>query len=419
MRPAAVVMNMFYTGLGIARSLGEQGIRVIGLTAQRGIYGNYTRYAEIVFSPDSRNDPQGLLQFLLKLGEQAGVGSVLFPTRDDDVLFLDRFRVQLDPYFSLVVPPKQAVSACLDKWQTYLCASKAGVPAPKCWLIEGDDDLSRAAAEVTYPCVLKPVSAHNWRRRGNWELVGGRKAVEVPSRDQLLAEYGAISRADKRALLQEMVPGGDDCLVVVGCYVDRHLHWAASFNAQKLLQDPPGFGTGCILQTANLPELTGPTMRLLQEMQFSGIAEVEYKWDPALGVHKLIEVNARPWDQHSLGRACGADLIYLAYCDHAGLPMPAVRVKNSTWKWVADDGFVMAACRAFGRRDGRLRTLFRLSRGRKVHGIWSVKDPLPLLIYFSTRLFPQLAGAGFKRLWSRITPRTPEHACAAKGESTI
>jgi len=36
MSPVAVVMNMFYTGLGIARSLGEQGIPVIGLTAQVG-----------------------------------------------------------------------------------------------------------------------------------------------------------------------------------------------------------------------------------------------------------------------------------------------------------------------------------------------------------------------------------------------
>ena len=31
----AIVMNMFYTGLGIARSLGERGISVIGITAER------------------------------------------------------------------------------------------------------------------------------------------------------------------------------------------------------------------------------------------------------------------------------------------------------------------------------------------------------------------------------------------------
>ena len=44
-------MNMFYTGLGIARSLGEKGIPVIGLSAHRGVYGEYTRYAKIMRSP--------------------------------------------------------------------------------------------------------------------------------------------------------------------------------------------------------------------------------------------------------------------------------------------------------------------------------------------------------------------------------
>ena len=58
-RPPAVVMNMFYTGLGIARSLGEHKIPVIGLTSQRGIYGNFTRYAKTVFCPDSRREPTG------------------------------------------------------------------------------------------------------------------------------------------------------------------------------------------------------------------------------------------------------------------------------------------------------------------------------------------------------------------------
>ena len=93
-------MNLFYTGLGIARSLGERGIPVFGLTAKRGIYGNYTRYATPVVSPDSREEPEALLSFLLKTGERFTRPALLFPTRDDDVLFLDRFRKELAPWVS-------------------------------------------------------------------------------------------------------------------------------------------------------------------------------------------------------------------------------------------------------------------------------------------------------------------------------
>src|SRR6185312_5018624 len=189
MQPPAVVMNMFYTGLGIARSLGERGIPVIGLSAQHGIYGNYTRYARTVFSPDSRKDPEGLLAFLLQLGQETGGRGVLFPTRDDDVVFLNRYRKELSPFFSLVTPSSEAVAVCLDKWQTYLHAKRAGVATPPCWTIESDADLARAMEEVAYPAVLKPLAAHHWRQARNWEIVGARKAIEVHSREELMFEY--------------------------------------------------------------------------------------------------------------------------------------------------------------------------------------------------------------------------------------
>src|SRR5580693_5750499 len=96
---AAIVMNMFYTGLGIARSLGEQGISVIGLSSHRGACGNFTRYARVRSAPDSREQPDQLLEFLLALGRDARSRCVIFPTRDDDVLFLARFREQLQPFF--------------------------------------------------------------------------------------------------------------------------------------------------------------------------------------------------------------------------------------------------------------------------------------------------------------------------------
>src|SRR4051794_6728413 len=91
----AIVMNVYYTGLGIARSLGQRGIPVLGLSAERGVYGNLTRYAKIMLSPDSRTEPEALLSYLLRMGSTFPERPVIFPTRDDDVLFLDRYRTQL------------------------------------------------------------------------------------------------------------------------------------------------------------------------------------------------------------------------------------------------------------------------------------------------------------------------------------
>ena len=400
-RPAevatAVVLNMFYTGLGIARSLGERGIPVIGLSAHRRVYGNFSRYARTLHCADSRSEPEALLKQLVALGKELNRRAVLFPTRDHDLVFVDRFREQLELYFELVAPSSESLERCLNKWDTYQAAVAAKVATPSSWLIRDAGELRQAAAVVKYPCVLKPVAAHHWRTAGNWDVVGGRKAISVGSRDALIAEYTAIASAEQRALLQEQVPGADDALLIVACYVDRESNFQASFNIQKLVQTPVGFGTGCIVQSTDRPELLEPTIRLLREVNFTGIAEVEYKYDAAAGEYKLIEINPRPWDQHRIGAACGVDLIYLAYCDHAGLPKPTVRTAFTARKWVAEDAFVMAALRLLWRREWAVADLFRQARGRKVYAIWSARDPLPFVAYVVS-LVPRLCGMAFQAI---------------------
>jgi D-aspartate ligase len=422
MRPAAVVMNMFYTGLGIARSLGEKGIPVIGLTAQRGIYGNFTRYAKSVACPDSRNEPEELLAFLLKLGKSMESRSVLFPTRDHDLVFLDRFRKELEPIYSLVVPESGPLSACLDKWQTYLAAEQAGVPTPKCWLIGNRQQLLERAGEVGYPCILKPVAAHYWRREGNWNLVGGRKVVCIESRDQLLAEHAVVARADERVLLQEMIPGGDECLVIAACYLDRKSNLVAGFNARKLAQAPRLVGTGCIVQAADHAELFDPAVRLLKALRYTGVAEVEFKWDAARKVYQLIEINPRPWDQHRLGVACGNDLMLLAYHEHAGLPMAPVRPRLSAQKWVAEDTLAMSILEMLWARDQAWRSLLRLARGERIFAIWSRRDPLPALAYLVTHFIPRLIGRIMRVLRAALKKNSPAQLVFRKGagyESTL
>jgi len=190
----------------------------------------------------------------------------------------------------------------------------------------------------------------------------------------------------------------------------------AGFNTQKLVQCPEGFGTGCIVQTAERPELFDPSIRILQAMKFTGIAELEYKWDAAERQFKLIEINPRPWDQHRLGKDCGTDLIYLAYCEHAGLPMPAARGRTVARKWIAEDTFVMTALRLLWRRDPKLRSLFRLARGKRTYAIWSARDPLPFVSHFVLYFIPALVRAGAQAVCAAFKRRLhPEKFNQQKG----
>jgi predicted ATP-grasp superfamily ATP-dependent carboligase len=277
--PGTVVMNLSYTGLGIARSLGARGVPVTGLSATGGVYGNFTRYAKVLRCPDSKEEPEALLDLLLRLGAKADHKQIVFPTRDHDVVFLDRFREELDPYFVAMIPPRDSLSACLDKWETFRAARRAGVSTPACWKIEAAADLEAAIGQMRFPCVLKPLEAHHWRGSGTWGRVGGRKAICVHSAGELRREYAAVSAVECRALVQELVPGDDDQLFVAACYLDARSELRAGFTARKLVQVPEGFGTGCVVQAADRPELMAAAVRLLREIGFEVICVVEFKCD--------------------------------------------------------------------------------------------------------------------------------------------
>jgi predicted ATP-grasp superfamily ATP-dependent carboligase len=391
-----VVINLFYTGVGIGRSLGSRGVPVIGLTAHRAAYGNFSRYITAVRCADSSSEPERLLPQVIELGRTLNARGVLFPTRDSDLVFLDQYREELEPYFHLVVPPAAALRRCLDKWETHTSAVRAGVPAPKSVVVAGEEDLPRVGTEVGFPCVVKPLASHHWRSAANWALVGARKAIGANSADDLRAAYRAVAAANRRVLVQECIPGADDALIVAACYIDKQGAFRGGFNVQKLVQVPSGFGTGCIVQSADRPELMDRTIALLRAMEFTGVAEVEYKWDERDQEYKLIEVNPRPWDQHSLGAAAGIDLIRLAYDDHAGLPLTAQKAPFVERKWIAEDTLLLTTLRLlWNRQAGGVRTLWRNARGKRVYGIWSARDPLPLIACAAT-LGAELAAMGLK-----------------------
>jgi D-aspartate ligase len=405
--PAAIVMNMFSTGLGIARSLGPRGVPVIGLSAHRRAFGNYTRYARVRRAPDSRSEPERLLPFLLDLADGLGAPAVIFPTRDDDLVFLDRFRRELERSFLLVLPGPEALDVCLDKAKTAAAAERAGVKTPHSQAIQSRAELDRLLPGLAFPCVLKPQAAHHWRKPGVWQSAGSRKAIAAASAQQLQAEYDRICPREPRALVQEIVPGGDDCLWIAACYLDREGKFAGGFTAQKLLQVPAGFGTGCVVQTVDRPDLLARAAALLESIGFRGLAEVEFKKDAADGEYKLIEINPRPWDQHLLGRACGPDLVYLAYCDLAGLPKPATALRTVGHKWIAEEVYAFLLLRALFRRSGHFGELLRVARGRRVYSAASLRDPLPLAAMVALGIIPDLAWLGREWLKKLFRPSRP------------
>jgi D-aspartate ligase len=388
--PPVVILNMFYSGLGIARDMAGKGVRVVGLSADRKIYGNFTRLCEVRWAPNSQEEPEELAAMLLKLSSELE-GAVIFPTRDADVLLLDRFRDVLSPHYQLAIPPSDCLLRVMNKHALAVAAQGAGIPVPRTTLVSSRANLAGVKNEVGFPCVLKPVFAVDWRGTENWEKVGARKAIPVRGRQELEREYEMLSQIDREVLVQQWIPGASDQIVVLGGYVRSGGELVDYFTARKLVQSPDDCGTGCLVESEPIPEVIALSKRLCRALSYEGMAEIEYKYDGESREFRLIEINTRHWDWHRLGSASGINLSWTAYCDLTGRPLDSQPRPVARAKWIAEDALLIYMLRAVYRRRLRVGDVWKKLSGRRVYGISDWNDPWPGFRYGLREFLPDLA----------------------------
>ncbi|MEW6378719.1 MAG: ATP-grasp domain-containing protein [bacterium] len=378
--PSVFILNLAYTGLGIARSFAETGIKVFGIGSKRWACGNYSRYVNFFHSPDSQAEPERLSQFLIALAQRETQKPVIFPTRDHDILFLNRYREKLEPYFIIALPEKNTLNTVMDKWKLFEAAKRCNVTTPKTYVIGREDELGSISSQIDYPVIIKPLRAADWRKDRIWKIVK-RKAIYCPSEKTLWREYNRFKHINPTVLLQEYIEGADDDIYTFCSYCDRHSHVLVSFNTRKRIQRPERFGTGIVVQSAVNNEITECSKRLLKFIGFTGTSEIEYKRDPATGIYYLIEINPRFWDQHRLSGSFGINLPLVAYSDLTGKGRPpSSSSKYQPATWIAEDGFIKHfTSELFTRRKKPGDILHKLG-GNINYAVWDRKDPLPFLI---------------------------------------
>jgi hypothetical protein len=135
------------------------------------------------------------------------------------------------------------------------------------------------------------------------------------------------------AIVQELVPGGDDALYTVGSYLTREGDALGIFCGRKLRQTPPGIGTCRVGEAVWVQEVVDQGLRLLRALRHTGLSQVEFKRDQRDGSYRLMEVNPRLWQWHGLAAACGVDLPRIAFEDLTGERPDPVWMNGRRRRW--------------------------------------------------------------------------------------
>ncbi|MFZ5516565.1 MAG: ATP-grasp domain-containing protein [Candidatus Zhuqueibacterota bacterium] len=323
----ALVCGGHFQGLGVIRSLGRKGIPVTLIDNEMSI-GRFSRYlSDFHRCPDVRDESE-FLQFLIDLALKAGKkGWVIFPTDDETVYVLSRFREELSPHFRITIPGWEVIRYTYEKKNTYQLAQSMGIPIPKTWY--PGDESALASLPLNFPVLLKPSVVKKFFN------VRKKKAFIARNSEQLSVMYremAAVIPADE-ILVQEMIPGGPEHLYSF-CPLVNNGKIAAQVTARRSRQHPMDLGhASTFVETIHIPELEATSARLLNRIGYEGLAEVEYKFDPTTGEYKLLDINTRVWGWHTLAIRAGVDLPYLLFQTMLGEPVTAPDFQDGV-RWI-------------------------------------------------------------------------------------
>jgi predicted ATP-grasp superfamily ATP-dependent carboligase len=345
--------------------------------------GRFSRYAELGVRVPTLSREAETVESLLDAGRRLGLeGWVLYPTRDSTVAAISRHRDRLSSVFRVPTPHWDTIRFAWDKRETYRLAERLGIPTPRTAIPHDAEDLD--AVEGNGPFAVKPAVSERFVRATRAKAWRAENRAEL---EAMLAHAQALL-GPGQVIVQDIVPGGGPNQLAF-CAFFKDGESVGSMVVRRLRQHPPEFGRASThVETADVPSLEELSARLLREIDYYGLVEVEYKLDERDGQHKLLDVNARTWGYHGLGQLAGVDFPYLLFADQLGEPVERCRARAGVvWTRLVTDlpTGVLEIARGRLRTGDYLRSLARTDG----EAVFTRGDSLPGLVELA--LVPYLA----------------------------
>ncbi len=369
-----VVEVAWVNGLAAIRSLGRHGLRVVALDHRPHALGFRSRYAQPRLAPDPLDDEAGFIEALQAIGEETEDVLPVFPTHDEHLNAIARHAGVLGERYRFPFPGWDVLEPIQSKRHQLETAEAIGFPVPRTLHPRSAEEARAAGEEVGFPLVVKPSANIGFRRDHKAQL------FRCETEAELERAYGLASPYEP--MVQELIPGTPEDMYTLGSYLDRDGRALGLFSGRKLSQTRGFMGSARVGEALWVEEVVEQGLALLRALGFHGISQVEVMRDPRDGRYKLLEVNPRLWQWHSLAAACGVDLPWIAYRDLVGDPLPPARMHGDGKRWAIT---LMAG-------SGHV-----LERPPYVDAVFARDDPKPALVQIgrhALRGVRTLTGAG-------------------------
>lgn len=363
--------------LAAARSLVHAGHEVCVAAATRVSLAGVSRGVRALpLATDPLTEPEGYAVAVGRIARQESCG-VLLPMTDPSLEAVLEHRAVLPATVALPFPELSIYRAASDKAHVLELARACGFGVPETRTIAAPRDVASAVPDAAFfPAVVKPhrsvVTAAGVRRK--------LMVTPVSNSEECRRTLADLPAAAFPVLLQRRVSG-----VGEGFFA---LRWGgrtiAMFAHRRLREKPPSGGVSVYRESIPLDErLVGPGLRLLDALDWQGVAMIECKREHETGRQVVMEINGRFWGSLQLAIDAGVDFPSLLVRCAAGEIVPETRDYRigirSRWFW-GDVDHLYLRLRAGGSRLRALIAFLQVSPRRNRSEVWRWRDPAPFAV---------------------------------------
>lgn len=311
---AVVTASRYPHGYASIRSLAQAGVGTIAAVDDPTLPITASRYSDEVVEVPPPSEFLPYKDALLKLARRPEVRTIV-PHRPQDPYLLAKYADEFEPHVDLAIPSLETLRRAHDRKVLMDAAEKAGVPLPETSLL-GDADADAASDRIVksrYNLVTADYVDSFDPSEGKIE-----KSIVHVHADEPLDTEAIREQMNHEPIVQEHVDAADQ--YVFGALYNQG-EALATFQHRQLRADDYTGGGGVYRETIHDPELEDVGRRILDHLEWHGLACIEYVEDAETGEFKLIELNPRMWQSLPCATRSGADFPYwywLQATDRAG-----------------------------------------------------------------------------------------------------
>ncbi|MFJ8009390.1 carboxylate--amine ligase [Streptomyces fagopyri] len=310
---------LHHGGVGAIRSLGRLGVPMYAITEDRYTPAAASRYLRraFVWPTTGTEDAERLVEGLLRIGRRIGRPTVLVPTDEEAAVLIAEHQEDLAERFLFPRVDAKLPRRLASKQGLHELCVEHGIPSPAAAFPQSYADIERFAASARFPLVAKNREAFVRRSR---PAVNGTTRIATRERLLVLArEWGG----QPGVILQEYLPREEAEDWIVHAYFDADSTPLAMFTGVKVRSWPPHAGMTANAYVVDNPELADLAARFIKQIGFSGVIDLDLRFDRRDGQYKLLDFNPRMGAQFRLfENESGIDVVRAMHLDLTGRTVP-------------------------------------------------------------------------------------------------